>query len=258
MVLFEGLAGAVNTSTFMKLEEIPNAPADEVMSAGSESQSAKKLSLTEDRALALLERPDLPSEEIEKIFASTAAMKSRKVHRALAGHPRAPRRFSLRLIRQFYTFDLMHFALSPSVAADLKRFADELLIARLQSITLGERLSLARRGSTAVAAALLLDKEIRVAQTALENGRLTERAVAKALGRIETSSAFVNIVCRHSKWSPRREIRLALLRNRHTPLAPAIEFARTLPPPLLRDTLHASCLPEKIKEKLRQELSARK
>ena len=257
MVPCAGRAGAISTIQ-MGLQEIPNPQVDQEMSSDSESQSATKVSLTEDQALALLGRRDLSTEEIEKIFANAAAMKSRKVQFALAGHPRTPRRLSLRLVRQFYTFDLMHFALSPSVATDLKRFADELLIARLQSVTLGERLSLARRGSTAVAAALLLDKEIRVAQTALENGRLTETSVAKALSRVETSSVFVEMVCRHSKWSPRREIRLALLRNRHTPVARAIEFARAVPPPLLRDTLHASRLPEKIKEKLRQELSAKK
>ena len=64
-------------------------------------------------------------------------MKSRKVRLALAAHPRTPRRIALRLIRELYTFDLMQFSLIPAVAADLKRVADELLVARLASITSG-------------------------------------------------------------------------------------------------------------------------
>jgi hypothetical protein len=147
--------------------------------------------------------------------------------------------------------------LHPAFAADLKRLADDQLVARLASVTLGERLTLARRGSQTIAAALLLDKESRVSHTALENSRLTESAVIKALLRPNAPTAFVEAVCHHSKWSVRREIRLTLLRSPHTPLASALEFARTLPPPLLRDILHASRLPERIKTYLRNTLKER-
>jgi hypothetical protein len=56
----------------------------------------------------------------------------------------------------------------------------------------------------------------------------------------------------------RREVQIGLLRNRHTPLTRALKFARFLPAPLLRDVLHGSRLPEKIKEQLRQELKLKR
>jgi hypothetical protein len=211
----------------------------------------------EDLALALLNRFDLPVETLEQLGQNSAAMKSRKVCVALAAHPRTPRHLTLRLLRQLYTFDLMRLALHPAFAADLKRLADDQLVARLASVTLGERLTLARRGSQTVAAALLIDKESRVSHTALENSRLTESAVIKALLRPSGRAAFVEAVCHHPKWSVRREIRLTLLRSPHTPLASALEFARTLSPPILRDILHASRLPEKIKSYLRNTLKER-
>jgi hypothetical protein len=214
--------------------------------------------LTEDLALALLKRADLLTQDIEQLAKNAALLKSRKVRLALAAHPRAPRRLSLRLIRELYTFDLMHFSQMPAAAADLKRAADELLVARLASISLGERISLARRCSVLVATALLHDKESRVWQTALENPRLTETAVTKSLHRPGATPGFVEAICRHAKWSVRPEIRLALLRNAHTPLARTLEFARRLPPAQLRDILHASRLPEKIKEYLRKDLSTRR
>jgi len=184
-------------------------------------------------------------------------MKSLKVRLALAAHPRAPRRVALRLIREFYTFDLRQFALTPTAPADLKRVAEEQLIVRLSSITLGERISLARRCSATVAGALLLDKHSRVWQTALDNSRLTEAALVKALQRPQATPALVEAVCHHAKWSQRPEIRLALLRNPHTPLARALDFARRLPPTVLRDVLRASRLPEPVKVCLRQDLEAR-
>lgn len=207
----------------------------------------------QDSALAQLNDGDLTAEAIEEISQNAALMKSRKVHTAVAAHARTPRRVALRLIRELYTFELMKFALTPTVAADLKRLADELLLGRLAGITLGERISLGRRSSGRVAGALLLDKEAAVWQAALENGRLTEAVLVRALQRTGGSSAFVEAVCHHAKWSVRPEVQVALLRNAHTPLAAAIKFALRLPPHQLRDILHTSRLPEKLKNYLRKD-----
>ena len=105
---------------------------------------------------------------------------------ALVCHPHTPRRVSVPLARQFYTVDLLKVALSPSVPADVKVAADEMLIARLKTITLGERLSLARRASGRVAGSLLLDSETRVMQSALQNPRLTRGGCDT--GRTSTTS----------------------------------------------------------------------
>jgi hypothetical protein len=214
--------------------------------------------LTEDLALALLQSREMVPEAIEHLSKNAIVTKSRKLRFALASHPRVPRHLSLRLLREFYTIDLMRFALLPSVAADIKHAADDLLIARLASVTLGERISLARRASGTVTAALLLDKEARVWQTALENPRLTEAAVTKTLLRGNSSAAFVETICDHSKWSLRPEVRMALLRNEKTPPARALEFARNVPPAQLRNMLYESSLPGKVKAGLLKELETRK
>ena len=231
--------------------ELPTSP-ESVPRPISLHFDAAESARTADLALAAVKDRNLPSEVIEQISRNTVVMKSRKVRVALAVHPRAPRRIALRLIRELYTFDLMQFSLIPAVAADLKRVADELLVARLTSITLGERIALARRSSAVVAAALLLDKEARVWQTALDNPRVTEAAIVKALLGPSATPAFVKAVCHHAKWSLRPEIRMTLLRNGYTPMARALEFARCLPPAQLRDILHASRLPERIKSYLRK------
>lgn len=232
---------------------------EDVTPAESRSEAVDPASpaLNEDLALAQLTDGDLTAEAIEEICQNAALMKSRKVHMAVAAHGRTPRRIALRLIRELYTFELIKFALTPTVAADLKRVADELLLARLAGITLGERISLARRSSERVAGALLLDKEVPVWKTALENARLTEAVLVRALQRTAGSPAFVEAVCHHPKWSVRPEVQIALLRNAHTPLAAATKFARRLTPLQLRDVLHASRLPEKVKRYLRKECEKR-
>jgi len=233
----------------------PAAPA--ASGAVSRIEPADEATLSEDLALSLLKDHSLPAEVVEQIGKNTAVLKSRKVRMAVAAHPSAPGRLVLRLIREFYTFDLARFSLMPTVAPDLKRVAEELLISRLASITLGERISLSRRASARVASALLLDKEGRVWQTALENPRLTEAAVVGVLHRPGASAALADAVAHHPKWSSRHEVRLALLRSPHTPLARALEFARQLPAAQLRDILHHSRLSERTKVYLQKELESK-
>ena len=226
-------------------------------SAKAPAQNPPSLSaVSEDQALADLKQRNLPIDAIEEIARNSALIKSRKVRMLLAAHPRAPRRVTLRLIREFYTFDLMQFALRPGTSADLRRFADELLVSRVASITLGECISLARRSSEMVAGALLLHPERPVWQAAFQNPRLTERAVIKALRRTGATPQFVEFLSGHPKWASRPEVRIALLRNSHTPTARALEFARELAPAQLRDILHSSRLPAEIKKCLRETIEA--
>lgn len=213
--------------------------------------------LNEDLALALLKRPDLPAEVIEHLNKSSALKKSRKVKLAVVRHPKTPRHVSLPMIRHLFTFDLMQVALTPVVPADLKLAADEVLVSRLETMSIGEKLSLARRASGTVAAALLLDPESRVRKVALDNSRLTESSIVKAIMNPGAPTAFIDAVCRHAKWCLRHEVKIALLRNEKTPPACALQLARGFPPAQLRAILEASRLPARTKSSLRQALEPR-
>ena len=218
---------------------------------------AADAALTEDLALSLLKRADLTAEALEQLGKNGSVLKSRKVKLGLVEHPRTPRHISFPLVRQLYTFDLMQVALTPVVPADIKMAADEALCHRMETISPGEKLSLAHRASGRVAGELLLDPEARVVHAALENSRLTESAIVRALTRYEASSAFVEAVCHHRQWSLRREVRVALLRNEKTPLARAVEFARTLPAGQMREILQGSRLAGNVKELLLKEVERR-
>jgi hypothetical protein len=240
--------------------ETPAAASQEEAGGDSSEELTAAMSapaLTEDLALALLKHPDLPAQALDKLSKNGGLMKSRKVKLALVEHPRTPRHVSVPMVKHFFTFDLMQVALTPVVPADIKMAAEESLINRLERLSQGERLSLAHRASGRVAAALLLDPETRVIHAALENSRLTESAVIRALMRHDAPAAFISAVCHHSKWSPRREIRIALLRNEKTPLARAVEFARSLPAALVREILQGSRLPSATKSSLLKDVSGR-
>jgi len=234
-----------------------SAPAMRAGEAPALGESANDVPLREDSALSLLKSADVAPETLEQLAKNGALLTYRKVKLALVEHPRTPRHVSLPLIRQLYTIDLMQVALTPAVPADVKRAADEALCNRIETLASGERLTLAHRGSGRIAEALLLDAEARVTCAALQNSRLTEAGIIRALIRPGCSAPLVEAVCHHPQWSLRREVRVALLRNEKTPMARAVEFARGLPPALLREILHSSRLPANVKEYLLADLVKR-
>lgn len=232
------------------VESSVQTPAEEALAGAFEA------GLTEDMALALLKRPDLPADALEALSKNGNLLQMRKIRIGVAGHPNTPRHVSLPLLRHLYTFDLMQVALTPTVPADVKRAADEILANKLGSISSGERLTLARRGSARIAGQLLVDKEPRVMQAALENSRVTEALVVKAVVRHDAPASFIEAVCHHPKWSVRREVRIALLRSDKTPLAFALQFARAFQPALVQEILHSSRLAAGTKAYITKELAA--
>ncbi len=286
------MSGKVNSDKKI-LEPEPTEPTRETVDKSAVAEwlrAAAGPSLSEDLALALLKRADLPADVLESLAKNTNALKSRKVKIALVGHRHTPRHVSVPLARQLYTFELMRVALSPIVPADIRISFDDILISRLKTVTLGERMTLARRATGKVAAALLLDVEdgdrktltddagkfdsrkfgngkrfntkslsleTRVMQTALENPRLTEAMVISSVLRPMAKAALVSAVAKHPKWSKRREIRSALLRTEHLSLANALKFGGEIAAPQLREILASSRLPVSTKNQLLRESDAR-
>lgn len=206
--------------------------------------------LTEDLALSLLKRRDLPRQALEQLNKNGAVLKHRKVSLAIAMHPRTPRHVSIPMIRHLYPFELMQIALMPSVAADVKRKAEDTLIAKLETISTGERYGLAKQSSGRIAAALLLDKEERIMQAALANPQTTEALIVNVLRSKDVTEQLVAAVCHHEKWARRNEIKMALLASEYTPFAKVLQFAGELPVRVLKEVLHTSCLKDNVKNYL--------
>jgi hypothetical protein len=227
------------------LERLVHDSAPEILTA-----VAADARLTEDLALALLNRNDLPREGLEALSKNGQLARLRKVRMGIVVHPRTPRHVSVPTIRHLYTFDLMQVALLPSVPPDVKRAAEEVLISKLASISSGERVTLARRSSGRVAGALLLDKEERILQAALANPQMTEVSIVKALKAGLSTELLAPAVARHQKWSYRNDVKAALLANKDTPSGRLIHLAAELPINLIKDVLRSGRLTTQAKNSL--------
>jgi hypothetical protein len=215
--------------------------------------AAGHVGLEEDQALALLRRNDLLPAAFEALARNPVASKSRKTLLKLVQHGRVPRHVALPLLRRLFAFELMDVALSPTAAADLKLVAEQLLIDKLEAISLGERINMARRASAGVASGLLLQDERAVIEAALQNPRMTEASIVKAVSAAKNPSKLIEIVVEHAKWSLRREIQLAVLRRPETPEPIVMRIARALPRPVIDELLKELRLPERKAELQRQQ-----
>ena len=208
--------------------------------------------LDETQLCLLLERKNLPGEILEEVARRKPLLKSYRVKRALAFHPRTPRVNGLRLLRDLYLMDLVQAALSPGVPAELKRNAEDQLLARLPQLPLGQKITLARRGPARVAGALVAEGHAQLISIALDNACLTEAQILKALSREKLPAAVVPAIIQHRKWSITYNVRLALVRHPASPLATILSYL----PELTVSDLRELAAPGIVSENLRRYLLA--
>jgi len=169
--------------------------------------------LDEAAVCSMLERKDLGATLLERIAGQKKWSSNRAVRRGLLVHAHTPRRIAIRLAREAYPMDLAALAVLPSAAAEIRRLADESLIAKIPQLPLGQKLALARKGSARIAGYLLADGYKRVGEAALDNTRLTEAQILRALASGKVSAAVLSAIACHPKWSQLPPIAAALVRG---------------------------------------------
>src|SRR5437879_6467217 len=213
--------------------------------------------LDETHVCLLLERKNLPGEILEEVARRKRLLKSYRVKRSLAFHPRAPRLITLRLLRDLYLMDLVQVAISPGVSAELKRSAEDQLLARLPQLPLGQKITLARRGPARVAGALLAEGHAQVISIALDNPNVTEAQVLKALSREKPPIALIPAISHHRKWSVSYNVRLALVRHPSSPLATILAYLPEITVSDLRELAAPGVVPESLRKYLQAEVQRR-
>jgi hypothetical protein len=208
----------------------------------------------ETHVCLLLERKDLSGLLLEEISKRKTWRASYRVRRGLAAHPHTPRLLAMRLLRELHVMDLVRISLLPTSSMELRRLADERVLTQLPQLALGQKLMLARRGSTRIAAGLIANGPEQVARVALDNSFLTEAQLLKALAKAALPAKIVSAVASHPKWSRLLNVRVALLRHPHTPAEQVPALVPGLPRRELKDLLEISRLPEGVREQLRREL----
>ena len=211
----------------------------------------------ETHVCLLLERKDLSSLLLEEISKRKEWRASYRVRLGLAAHPRTPRLVAMRLLRELHLMDLVRISLLPASSMELRRLADERVLVQLEQLPIGQKMTLARRGSARVAAGLVTDGPEQVARIALDNSFLTESQLLKVLAKEGLPPRTLVAAAKHQKWSKLVNVRVALLRHPRLPAGAAPELAAGLPRRDSEDLIGLSRLRENVRAALRRELGER-
>lgn len=217
----------------------------------------KNANLQADHIEALLQRRDLSEAVLKSIHNLTQVKASHKLTIALARHPATPGAILLSLLPHLRLFELVDLCYLPGVTPDQKFAAERAILQRLPTTELGHRMTLARRATPTIAAALLKTGEPPLIEICLTNPRLREVAILQFLSGPNASAAAISLIAGHPKWSLRPNLQLAILKNRRTPPVWYRLFLPRLRTPDLRNLLASRRLDSQRRACLQQELRKR-
>lgn len=217
----------------------------------------KNRALKEAHMLVLLKRRDLSEDLLRAIYQMKQTADSHKIRRALVKNPHLPAPILQTLLPQLHLFELLDICFLPGASADQKLATERLIIQRLPTTPLGNKITLARRAPASIVAELLKEGHVALMDPCLNNPRLQEMAIAQFLRGASASAETISSIARHPRWKARKTLRTAILKN---PRTPGIWFSLWLPrmrgPEVLQ--LSASCrLSPSQKKLVRNELQKR-
>lgn len=214
--------------------------------------------LDESHLTLLLDRLDISSKVLTTVAALPGSAGSEALRFRIARHPHAPRRIALSLLRQLFLFDLVRVSQIPSVPAEIRRAAEEILIHRVPNLPVGQKLTLARRGPSRVSGAILAEGHPQAIKLALNNSFLSESQILKVLANATVPAGVVAAIAQHPRWSIQYNVRAALVRNPHTPVPCLLAILPNLTLRDLKDIAALESLSVHSRNYIRKELDSRK
>jgi hypothetical protein len=184
--------------------------------------------LTEDEALAVLDNPFVTPKVCQVIAQNQRLAAFYSVRLRLVAHRQTPLAHAVKLVHYLYWPDLVRLSVEVTVSAPVRRSIDTVLLTRVSKLTLGEKISTARRCSSALIKAFLFDPDPKVFAALLVNQKLREDdLILLASSPQATVDQLVTLASDH-KWSYRYAIRKALVLNPLTPRSTAASQLRFL------------------------------
>jgi len=210
--------------------------------------------LTEDLALIIANRRNLPPQILETLYQNKKWREDYHIMLALCKHPRIPQRISLSLIKSLRIFDLSDLTRNKLVPIALRMKAESHIIEKILTMPLGIKISLAKRASSNVLLKLIEDGMKEVVQACLTNPLLTEGDISRVLHMKNIASHVIRQIAEHPKWASRYDIKVALIRHNHTPLACVVTYFPGIKTTDLKDLRKDPEVPSSTKPFLYREL----
>jgi hypothetical protein len=210
--------------------------------------------LTEDDVLVMANRKNLPSDVLETIAKDKRWAESYPVRLALAKNPKTPLAASLSIARRLRLFDLAEISRNRFLPIVFRHKLEAIIMEKVPTMALGIKKSLAKIASGEVLLRLIQDGYPDVVKLCLGNPHLLEAHLYKVISRQSTTPGTIRTIAEHANWSSRYMIKLALVRNAHTPLPLSVRFFKALKLMDLRELYADPSAPVTIKPFIHREL----
>src|SRR2546430_6470949 len=173
--------------------------------------------LLEDEPLAIIGNRYVTPAILQAIAQNQRLTGFYSVRLGLVEHRQTPQAHAVKLIHYLYWADLVHVSVDVKVPATVRRAVDTLLLARVEKLTLGEKIASAKRCSAALIKVFLFDPDPRVFSALLLNQRVHEEELLLVASSDRASVEQLRLLAADAKWSYRYPIRKALVLNPITP-----------------------------------------
>lgn len=207
---------------------------------------------------ALMKQRNLPQAVFTTIYTSKRLIESSQARLTLVVNPETPSQIAVTLLPQLSIFELLKICLLPGITPDQRLSAERVAIQRIPAQPLGNKLTLARRGTSAIVESLLREGLPQLVEACLGNPHLKEGSVHQFISSSTSTAETISMVARSGRWKGRPNIRLAILKNPRTPTIWYTMFLPGLPQSTIRELLSVPRLTIAQKELVRQALGGRR
>jgi hypothetical protein len=177
--------------------------------------------LLEEEALAVIANVNVTPQILGKIAQTPRITGFHSVRVRLVAHRQTPQAHAVKLVHYLYWIDLLNLSVDVQVPAPVRRSVDTQLLARVEKLSLGERVTSARRCSQALVKVFLYDANPRVFEALLVNKRLREDDLLALIASHRATREQLRMIAEDMRWSHRYAVRKALVLNADTPRAAA-------------------------------------
>lgn len=184
--------------------------------------------MSEQEAVAVLTNRYCTPQICQKIAQTVRLTSYYSVRQKLVSNRLTPQGHSLKFVHYLFWSDLLRLSTDVRIPPTVRRAIDNQLLNRLTQLALGERVATARSCSREVLKALLFDRDPKVFNSLLINGRLTEEDLVMLIASERATPEQLQMISDDRKWSFRYDIRRALVLNKSTLRAVAARQLRHL------------------------------
>ncbi len=194
---------------------------------------------------------------VEAVAMSAWATSRRRVTVALVRHPRCPRAFVWRALPLLGWHDLLEVAADPRTPMPVRQQAQGRLVERLPLLTVGEKISLARKAPPPVFLNLMSEEDTKVVAALLDNPKFAQNHCVRLTAATNSPRVLAQIL-RHQRWGQVASVRKAALANPAMPVALTVAVLVSLPDEELMSFSRSRECPANVRKLAQQALWVRR